>query len=69
MRLLHEYLALVNRFLSYAFGKKEWAREFTWKKMEPAMVGSHREFVIAEPHGASLPRQFMPRGRSADALL
>jgi hypothetical protein len=25
---------VVNMFLSYAFGKKESAREFTWKKME-----------------------------------
>jgi hypothetical protein len=24
----------VKLFLSYAFGNKEWAREFTWKKME-----------------------------------
>jgi hypothetical protein len=25
---------VVCLFLSYAFGKKEWAREFTWKKMD-----------------------------------
>jgi hypothetical protein len=26
--------AVVDMFLSYAFGKKEWARDHTWKKMD-----------------------------------
>jgi hypothetical protein len=25
---------VIDLFLSYAFGRKEWAREFVWEKME-----------------------------------